>query len=184
MIVAGFAGAVLLWSSLPMRNDFTTTPWDPPAFEAIADLPENRGRDLRYPYSANEAPVIHPLSVPGPRPDPAEILAKVEAVAGAMAGWEIVAVNRERLKLEAVSTTSLLKFKDDVVVEIRERAASDGTVTDPEGGQAVGVTPNPAVIILLEVHMRSKSRVGRSDFGANQKRVAQFFDRLKSAFAD
>lgn len=155
-----------------MRNDFTTTPGDPPAFEAIAALPENNGRDLSYPYPANEAPAIGPLTVPGPENDPAGILAKVEAAAGAMAGWEVVAVDRERLKLEAVATTSLFEFKDDVVVEIRQRAAADGSVTGPAGA------------VLLQVHMRSKSRVGRSDFGANRKRVALFFDRLKAAFED
>ncbi len=167
-----------------MRNDFTTTPGDPPQFEAIASLPENRGRDLRYPYSRNEAPAISPLPVPGLNPDAGEVLAKVEQVARAMADWDIVAVNRSRLKLEAVATTSLLKFKDDVVVEIRQRVASDGTVTDPAGSQAMGATPNPAVPVLLEVHMRSKSRVGGFDFGANEKRVALFLDKLKSAFED
>ena len=124
------------------------------------------------------------LPVPGLKPDAGEVLANVEQVAGAMADWDIVAVNRSRLKLEAVATTPLLKFKDDVVVEIRQRVASDGTVTEPEDRQAVGITPNPAVAGLLEVHMRSKSRVGRFDFGANKKRVALFLDRLKSAFED
>ena len=184
IITIALTCAMLLGSCQPMRNDFTTTPGDPPQFEAIASLPENRGRDLRYPYSRNEAPAITPLPVPGLEPDAAEVLAKVEQVADAMADWDIVAVNRSRLKLEAVATTPLFKFKDDVVVEIRQRVASDGTVTDPEDRQAMEATPNPVVSVLLEVHMRSKSRVGGFDFGANKKRVALFLDKLKSAFED
>ena len=69
--------------------------------------------------------------------------------------WEVVAVDREGLRIEAVATTSLLRFKDDIVIEVR--ASIEGA----------------------EVHMRSKSRVGRSDFGANAKRIESFFSKLK-----
>lgn len=183
LIAAALACAMLLGSCRSMRNDFTTTPGDPPRFEAIAELPENQGRDLAYPYPRDEAPEISPLPVPGTDPDPAETLATVEAVVGAMAGWEIVAVNRERLKIEVVASTPLLKFKDDVVVEIRRSAVSEEAAADPEGGQAKETGPEPATV-ALEIHMRSKSRVGRFDFGANRKRVALFFDRLNSAFGE
>lgn len=68
-ITVSFTCAMLLGSCQPMRNEFTTTPWDPPQFEAIADLPENRGREMRYRYSRNEAPDVTFLPVPGLNPD-------------------------------------------------------------------------------------------------------------------
>lgn len=184
LIAVALACAMPLVACQSLRNDFTTTPWDPPQFEALAALPENEGRDLGYPYPRDEPPAIPPLPVPGPDPDPAGTLAKVEAAAGAMAAWEIIAVNPERLRLEAVATTRLLEFKDDVVIEIRQVVDAETTVADPEGGEVTEGGPDPAAAAPLEVHMRSKSRVGRYDFGANRARVARFFDTLESAFAE
>ena len=143
-----------------MRNDFTTTPGDPPQFEAIAALPENQGRDLRYPYSRNEAPAINPLPVPGLNPDAGEVLAKVEQVARAMADWDIVAVNQSRLKLEAVATTSLFKFKDDVILRIEDL-----------GGRCV-------------VTGESRSRVGKADLGQNPRNLRRIFVELDAVLAN
>lgn len=168
LVLAGLAGLAVWGRGSDMRNDFTTTPSDPPRFEAIAALPENAGRDLDYPYSRNETPALGPLAVPGPEPDARAVLARVRQAAQSMAGWRIVAVDPERLRIEAVATTPLLRFKDDIVIEIRATAAAS----------------EPAAVAPLQVHMRSKSRLGRSDFGANRKRVALFFERLEADFTD
>lgn len=160
-IVVGGLGVMLAESGTALRNDFTTTPADPPGFEALAGLPENRGRDLAYPYPPDEAPAVAPLAVPGPA-EAATVLAAVEAAARAMPGWEVVTVDAAGLRIEAVATTSLFGFEDDVVIELRPSGA----------GASEG----------LAVHMRSKSRVGRSDLGANRKRVAAFFEKLEAAF--
>jgi uncharacterized protein (DUF1499 family) len=65
-------------------------------------------------------------------------------------GWEIRESNREQGVIEAVATTRLLRFKDDVTV----------TITG-EGNDAV-------------VNVRSKSRVGKGDLGANARRIRAF----------
>jgi uncharacterized protein (DUF1499 family) len=59
-------------------------------------------------------------------------------------------------RLEAVATTRWLRFKDDVVVRLRDR---------PDGGTRVDV--------------RSKSRIGRSDLGTNARRIRAFLHALR-----
>jgi uncharacterized protein (DUF1499 family) len=71
------------------------------------------------------------------------------AVAQAM-GWEIRETDRERGIIEAVATTRLFKFKDDVTIMITREG--DATV----------------------VNVRSKSRVGKSDLGTNARRIRAF----------
>jgi uncharacterized protein (DUF1499 family) len=69
-------------------------------------------------------------------------------------GWEIVAVDPEAGRVEATATTLWFGFKDDVVVRVRP-------------GQT-GAT----------VDVRSISRVGGGDLGANAARVRAFLERL------
>lgn len=71
------------------------------------------------------------------------------AVAQAM-GWEIRETNREQGVIEAIATTRLFKFKDDVTVTITREG--DATV----------------------VNVRSKSRVGKGDLGTNARRIRAF----------
>ena len=73
------------------------------------------------------------------------------ATAHQIAGWRIVAESRQEGWLEAEARTPLLRFVDDIRIWIE---ALDG------GG--------------CRVHMRSRSRVGRGDFGANARRIKTF----------
>ena len=70
-------------------------------------------------------------------------------------GWEIVASNAAIGVIEATATTTLFGFKDDVI--IRLTAANGGTRVD----------------------MRSASRAGVSDLGANAARIEAYFAALK-----
>ena len=72
-------------------------------------------------------------------------------------GWEIVAVDRMRGVLEAIDTTFWFRFKDDVVVRVRASGPS-----------------------RARVDVRSKSRVGRGDLGANARRIRTFSAALRS----
>ncbi|MGE0130148.1 MAG: DUF1499 domain-containing protein [Blastocatellales bacterium] len=69
-------------------------------------------------------------------------------------GWEIRETNREQGLIEAVATTRLLKFKDDVTVTISREGPRDGEAT--------------------VVNVRSKSRVGKGDLGTNARRIRAF----------
>ncbi len=63
-------------------------------------------------------------------------------------GMEVVDTNAQEGRIEAVATSGLYGFKDDVVVRILES----------ENGQSM-------------IDIRSKSRVGKSDLGQNAKRI-------------
>lgn len=153
------AGAVLavLYVSAPMLqtlftrpaiNDITTDLADPPAF-VTAPIPPYSGAfadKQRQGY-----PEIGPLTLAVP-PDAA--FEKANDVAIDM-GWRIRAAEPAQGRIEAVATTPMLRFKDDVVVRLR-----------PESGGT-------------RVDMRSRSRIGSHDFGANAKRIREFLDRLQ-----
>jgi uncharacterized protein (DUF1499 family) len=79
------------------------------------------------------------------------------AVAAAKAmGWDIVASDPAGGRIEATDTTFWFGFKDDVVVR---------------------VTPQPAG---SRVDVRSLSRVGGGDLGANAARIRAFLAAVKA----
>lgn len=102
------------------------------------------------------------VNLESPRP-PAEVFAAVEALVGER-GWRVraralgnaAAQPPAPWRLQALAVTSMLRFKDDLAIEVRPR---------PEGGAVVA--------------MRSKSRLGLSDWGANAKRIRAFFADLR-----
>ena len=90
---------------------------------------------------------------------PADVLyAKVKAAIGEMPGWEIVESSDDKRALHAVVTTKLFRFKDDVAVAV---------VPEPGGRPALTV--------------RSVSRVGKGDLGANTRHVLDLYDALAAA---
>ncbi|MFY0642815.1 MAG: DUF1499 domain-containing protein, partial [Bermanella sp.] len=96
------------------------------------------------------------------------VMAQAQEVVQAM-GWEVLASNAEQspFTIEAVDESLLFGFKDDVVIRIE-------SFTTPE--QHVDV---PA---KTRVDVRSMSRVGKSDLGANAARIESFLDNLKNRF--
>lgn len=75
---------------------------------------------------------------------------EVAANAAQAMGWEIRETDRERGIIEAIATIPVFKFKDDVTVTITREG--DATI----------------------VNLRSKSRVGKGDLGANARRIRAF----------
>lgn len=71
-----------------------------------------------------------------------------------MLGWKLVEADPTELRLHAVVQTRLFKFRDDV--EIQLRLGDAGT----------------------ELHVRSMSRVGRGDFGANTRHIMDLHNAL------
>ena len=160
LIALGVAGPPLyLWQrvqTLPRIHDVSTETEQPPAFVAV--LPLRAGSRNSTVYGADVAalqkaayPDLHPalLGVAPP-----EALRRAEQVAREM-GWQIVAVDPAALRIEATATTLLFGFKDDVVIRVAPAAAGS------------------------RVDVRSLSRVGGSDFGANANRVRAFVERLE-----
>jgi len=143
---------------LPAINDITTDPADPPEFRHAAREAANRGRDLSYPGGAvAEAqraayPDLAPIELPAP---PEEAFRRAMATAEAL-GWTIVYRDPEAGILEANDTSALFRFVDDIAVRIRP--APGGSVVD----------------------IRSRSRDGRGDLGANARRIRRFRDLLRA----
>lgn len=148
-------GAVLVGGApgqgLPAINDITTDLDEPPEFAAASRDPDNAGRDMSYP--ADFVPQVQAAY-----PDLAAIgietsgdAAMLQALQAAdELGWEIVSTDESAGVFEARQTTAIFRFVDDIVVRIRP--ADGGSVID----------------------VRSKSRVGRGDVGANAARIRAF----------
>ncbi len=87
-----------------------------------------------------------------------EAFAQALDVAAAM-GWEVYHQDINAGVIEAVDTTAIMGFKDDIVIRLRSNA--DGTLVD----------------------LRSVSRVGVSDLGANASRI-EAFQREFASYGD
>ena len=148
--------ALWLAACAPLINDITTTPDAPPAFRRAALLPENRGRDMTYSIDniARQRKAYPDLKPLGRNDAPESAYEAALAAARRMPRWDITAVDAAARVIEAVASTGLLRFKDDVVIEVR-----------PNGSGSA-------------VHMRSKSRLGKGDLGANAARIRAYFEAL------
>ncbi|MEX2366869.1 MAG: DUF1499 domain-containing protein [Pseudohongiellaceae bacterium] len=145
-------------ASVPAIHDITTDTIDPPAFVAIAPLRADAPNPAAYdgPETAQQQLVSYPdIETLTYNQTPDTVFAAARAVVEAM-GWELVAANQALGRIEATDTTRWFKFKDDVVIRIS--ASGDST----------------------EVDVRSKSRVGRNDFGVNAGRVRDFSAALNA----
>jgi uncharacterized protein (DUF1499 family) len=162
-LVIGLGTAWVPWSglqkarSLPFIHDISTDTQNPPAFVAILPLradapnpPEYAGEEAAQ-QQREGYPDIQPLQLAMP---PQRAFERALAIADEM-GWEIVAAEASAGRIEATDTTFWFGFKDDVV--IRVEPAADGSRLD----------------------IRSKSRVGRSDVGANAARIREFLAALQ-----
>jgi uncharacterized protein (DUF1499 family) len=162
LLAAGTAAVPLVMQltgrSVPAIHDITTDTEHPPEFVALRSLRERTPNGVAYggPAVAVEQkrgyPDLARLSLAA-LPDRAFALA--EATARSL-GWDIVSTSPADGRLEATDTTRWFGFKDDVVVRVAP--ATNGSRID----------------------VRSVSRVGRSDLGANARRIRMFLTALSA----
>ncbi|HZZ94456.1 MAG TPA: DUF1499 domain-containing protein [Usitatibacter sp.] len=142
---------------VPPIHDITTDPADPPAFVALQSERQKAPNGVAYggPQIAAQQqkayPDVKPLVVKAP---PDETLQHAIDAARSL-GWRIVATDAASGRIEATDATSWFGFKDDIIVRVRP---------DASGGSRVDV--------------RSASRVGKSDLGANAARVRKYLSKL------
>ena len=149
---------VLSALGLPAIHDITTDLEDPPRFDAVVPLRAATANSLEYggPDVAAAQRAAYPdIKTLVLGHSPARVVELARETAEAM-GWEIVAVDTDAGRVEATDTTSWFGFKDDIVVRV-------GLAT---GGARVDV--------------RSVSRVGVGDLGANAGRIHKFLGRLSN----
>jgi uncharacterized protein (DUF1499 family) len=149
--VAVSVAVILPNAPKPVINDVTTDPGDPPAFVAgevrEAVYPEGFAELQRAAY-----PDLAALQSAAPA---AEVFRHALVVAASMPRWDVTLEDPQRGVIQAVATSRLFRFRDDIVVRLRPA----------EGG--------------TRVDLRSRSRVGRGDLGANAARILAFRDALE-----
>jgi uncharacterized protein (DUF1499 family) len=106
--------------------------------------------------ATSEYPDLQPQRFTQPA---AEVFDAASAVAHAQ-GWEVTQEDRTTGVIQAVATTALMRFEDDVTITVSS-----------DGGQA-------------KVVVRSHSRVGKGDLGANAKRIRIFQRALAARLSD
>jgi len=147
--VATLVFAAAPGASFPPINDITTSPEDPPVFVEALVAEANQGRDMRYPGPefANQQRAAYPDLAPVDIALPPE--AAIAAVVSAFAseGLEVTRQDAAKGAVEGYETTGIFRFVDEVVVRIRSH----------NGGS--------------RIDLRSKSRDGQGDLGANALRI-------------
>lgn len=146
--------------AVPPIHDITTDTRSPPQF---VKLVEARGKDsnsLEYEgevvakLQAAAYPDIEPLVLPVPFEAG---WAKAESTAKSM-GWQVMRADPSDGQIEATDTTAWFGFKDDIVVRVHQ--------IDPTH---------------CRIDVRSVSRVGKSDVGANAARIRKYLAAVQGA---
>lgn len=146
-------------AGVPPIHDITTDTDNPPQFVAIAPLRADAPNPVEYggpeisSHQRQAYPDIRPLILDVP----VERAFEGALDAARSMGWEVVAVDPQAGRIEATDRTFWFGFKDDVV--IRVTAAGSRSIID----------------------VRSKSRVGRGDMGANARRVREYLQTVRGS---
>jgi uncharacterized protein (DUF1499 family) len=150
--------------SLPPIRDITTDPIDPPRFDVVARL--------RPPNTSNYPGLATAELQKETWPDIEPLVVNANAKTAFDNAYAIIAKRKWRIvdartpqpgrdgRIEAIARSQIMGFRDDVVVRIR-------SVRD--GGTRIDV--------------RSASRYGFSDFGANAERVLALLDEIDDVTA-
>jgi uncharacterized protein (DUF1499 family) len=158
--VIAFVPPLLLYQKakgMPPIHDITTDYFDPPAFKTLMPVRQQAANGAAYggteiaKQQQQAYPDIKPVIV---KTKPQETVQKAVDAARSL-DWEIVSTDAATGRIEATDTTMWFGFKDDIVIRV---------LPHPDGGSRVDV--------------RSMSRVGEGDVGANATRVRKFLAKL------
>ena len=155
---------------LPWIYDITTDPIDPPRYEALARARPRDANPVTYTglYTAEQQRNAYPDV--GPLGTNASAQAAYRAALTVMNKhkdsflapyWRVIdarePVGRRDGRIEAVAYSSIMGFRDDVVLRVRE---------DPDGAR---------------IDARSSSRYGSFDFGTNASRIRRLLNDVEEA---
>lgn len=169
-MLVGFIPALIIGPQMgkarevPPIHDITTDPENPPVFVDLLPVRENAPNGAEYGGAEGWSPESLALATREAYPELAPIRTSLsigdavrqsESVLEAM-GLEVVSADPIDGRVEATATTFWFGFKDDMVLRISE--SGDESVVD----------------------IRSMSRVGQSDVGANAARIMEFVQRFSA----
>ncbi len=135
-----------------MIHDVSTDTIEPPQFVALREVRLQCRNGADYSGGMHIHSNIEPQMLALPRSQ----LFQASLAAANTLHWHIADANEAEGRIEATATTCILHFKDDVVIRIRPTV---------EG---------------MRLDIRSASRVGRSDLGANAQRIRTFLLELNN----
>ena len=149
--VAGLGAAFEIAArTTPPINDISTDAEDPPVFwftVTPSDYPAQNAGPQRAAY-----PEVRPLDLSLPVDDAfAAALALVDE-----RGWEVLSADPAESQIEAIATSRLFGFEDEVAIRVTETDSS------------------------ARIDMRSRSRLGQIDRGANARRIKAFLSDLET----
>lgn len=156
MVVGLPANQLHLGMTLPRIHDITTDTVDPPAFVAILPLRADAPNPAGYAGEAvaRQQLASYPHIVPHFYTANRHVVFNEAVEIVRRRGWVLVASEPEAGRIEASVVSRWFGFVDDVAIRVAET---------PQG---------------TRVDLRSKSRVGLGDLGANAKRVEAFLADL------
>ena len=164
-LVMGALAFFLPWNmrrsagAYPPIHDITTDTQNPPAFVAVAPLRADAPNPVEY--EGDSIARLQQQAYPDLRPMmlamPVDSAFSLALRTAREMGWELVDQNRREGRIEATATTPWFGFRDDVVIRV---------------SSASGIS---------RLDVRSKSRVGRGDVGANAKRIRAYLERIRAA---
>ena len=142
---------------LPMINDVTTDPLNPPRFDVVARLRPRGTVDYAGLYAAEQQKAAYPDIEPLEVSATAQVAYDATLAVITKRKWRVVIerapqAGRRDGQIEAVARTPIMGFRDDVAVRIR--ATRDGAMID----------------------VRSASRYGKHDLGANASRIRSLLE--------
>jgi hypothetical protein len=150
-------GAVLfllkIWE-VPPIHDVSTDTVNPPEFVLAKEIRHPSHNSLVYaPKNAELQRRAYPsVNAVFVSRKPSEVIVMAEKAALKL-GWKIYDVARRTNVIEAYTETPLLRFVDDIVIRVEHVSANES-----------------------RLDIRSASRVGMSDLGANAARIQLFFE--------
>ncbi len=154
--VIGLGSQAVTGSSVPSIHNISTDTVNPPAFDKVVALRNEGHNPLEY--DTDTLAEVQKAAYPKVKTlttdlSVQEAHARAKSVVESM-GLELVNSDASQGIIEATETTAIWGFKDDMVVRI---TAIDGKAA---------------------VDVRSVSRIGRSDLGANAKRIEKFLAKF------
>ncbi len=154
--IIGLGTQIFSGSSVPSIHNISTDVANPPAFDKVVALRNESHNPLDY--DVDKLANVQTQAYPNVKTLITDLsindaFSNAKMVVESM-GLELVNSDASKGIIEATETTALWGFKDDVVIRI----------TKKEGKTAVD--------------MRSVSRIGRSDLGANARRIEKFLAKF------
>ncbi len=162
-LLIALIATIVIGAKYPPINDISTETLYPPEFKHAQERPGNENTDFTFPKDfvpiiKEKYPDLKPLAIEG---DAENILLRAAEIARNQPGWSVTQseIREKESVIEGYATSGMFRFVDDWVIRVTK--ANGGAVVD----------------------MRSRSREGVGDFGANAARIRRFMAALQPSVA-